>query len=43
VCIIDAALDPVGLRRFFEVASLLAPWVAWRVWLGGVSANPKTR
>ena len=40
-----AARDPVVLRRFFEVASLLAPpttmlapAVAWRVLLGGIGA-----
>jgi 2-polyprenyl-6-methoxyphenol hydroxylase-like FAD-dependent oxidoreductase len=41
-----AARDPVVLRRFFEVASLLrpptdllAPSIAWRVLLGGVGAD----
>lgn len=42
-----AAKDPVVLRRFFEVASLLAPppammapSIAWRVLLGGVGPRP---
>jgi len=42
-----ASRDPVVLRRFFEVASLLAPptsllapAIAWRVLAGGVGAKP---
>jgi 2-polyprenyl-6-methoxyphenol hydroxylase-like FAD-dependent oxidoreductase len=44
-----AARDPVILRRFFEVASLLAPptammspGIAWRVLVGGVGAWQET-
>jgi 2-polyprenyl-6-methoxyphenol hydroxylase-like FAD-dependent oxidoreductase len=45
-----ASRDPVVLRRFFEVASLLAPptsllapSIAWRVLLGGVGSAPFAR
>jgi hypothetical protein len=42
-----AKRDPVVLKRFFEVASLLAPptsmmapSIAWRVALGGLGVEP---
>lgn len=45
-----ATRDPVVLRRFFEVASLLAPppvmlspAIAWRVLLGGIGTNRPAR